>query len=53
MNRCDGQLTTGFLQGINSRLQAAQSRARGYRPNRNFIAMACLIAGRLDFGLPS
>ncbi|HAI20353.1 MAG TPA: ISL3 family transposase, partial [Clostridiales bacterium UBA8153] len=43
LNWCDGQPTTGFLQGINSRLQAGKSRARGYRPNRNFIAMAYLI----------
>lgn len=53
LNWFDSQLTTGFLEGINSLLQAAKSRARGYRTNKNFITMAYLIAGKLDFGLPT
>ncbi len=55
-----GNLTTRQHQQLdtlkhhnNSLLQAAKSRARGYRTNRNFINMAYLIAGKLDFGLPT
>lgn len=53
LNWFDSHLTTGLLEGINSLLQAAKSRARGYRSDRNFIAMAYLIAGKLDFRLPT
>jgi len=53
LNWFDSQLTIGFLEGINSLIQAAKARARGYRTNRNIITMAYLIAGKLDFGLPT
>ena len=42
------RITNGVLEGINSLLQAARAKARGYRSTRNFIAMAYLIAGKLD-----
>ena len=45
----DSELTTGFLEGINSLIQAAKARARGYRNPRNMISMAYLIAGKLRF----
>lgn len=45
----DSELTTGFLEGINSLIQAAKARARGYRNPRNMITMAYLIAGKLKF----
>ncbi len=45
----DSMLTTGFLEGINSLIQAAKARARGYRNPRNMISMAYLIAGKLKF----
>ena len=45
----DSVLTTGFLEGINSLIQAAKARARGYRNPRNMITMAYLIAGKLKF----
>ena len=45
----DSKLTTGFLEGINSLIQAAKARARGYRNPRNMISMAYLIAGKLRF----
>jgi len=38
----------GLLEGINSLVQAAKRRARGYRTTRNLIAMVYLIAGKLD-----
>jgi len=33
--------------------QAAEAKARGYRTTRNLIAMAYLLAGKLDFDLPT
>src|SRR5664279_3971896 len=45
----DSELTTGFLEGINSLVQAAKVRARGYRNPRNMITMAYLIACKLKF----
>jgi transposase len=42
-------LTNGILEGINSLIQAAKAKARGYRTTRNIIAMAYLIAGKLRF----
>jgi transposase len=45
------QVSNGVLEGINSMIQAAKARARGYRSKRNLIAMAYLIAGRLNFNL--
>jgi transposase len=45
----DSALTTGFLEGINSLIQSAKARARGYRNPRNMISMAYLIAGKLRF----
>lgn len=42
-------LTTGYLEGVNSLIQAAKARARGYRNPRNMISMAYLIAGKLKF----
>jgi hypothetical protein len=41
--------TNGILEGINSLIQAAKAKARGYRAARNIIAMAYLIAGKLRF----
>jgi hypothetical protein len=44
-------LANGLLEGINSLLKAAKSKARGYRTIRNLITMAYLTAGKLDFNL--
>ena len=49
----DSHLTNALLEGMNSLIQAAKSRARGYRSNRNFIAMAYLIGAKLEFELPT
>jgi len=43
--------TNGLLEGINSLIQAAKAKARGYRSIRNLIAMAYLIAAKLKFNL--
>jgi transposase len=42
-------LTNGILEGINSLIQAAKAKARGYRTTRNIVAIAYLIAGKLRF----
>jgi transposase len=46
-------ITNAALEGINSLIQAAKARARGYRTAQNFITMAYLIAGKLTFNLPT
>lgn len=47
------RLTSGVIEGINSMAQAARARARGYRSPKTFKNMIYLIAGRLQFSLPS
>ena len=49
----DSQLSNGFLEANNGLIQAAKRRARGYRTTKNLINMAYLIAGKLDFRLPT
>lgn len=44
-------LTNAVMEGLNSLLQAAKRKARGYRLHKTFITMAYLIAGKLDFGI--
>jgi transposase len=44
-------LANGILEGINSLIQAAKAKARGYRTTRNLIAITYLIAGKLPFKL--
>jgi len=46
-------ITNAVLEGLNSLIQAAKARARGYRTAKNFITMAYLIAGQLTFNLPT
>jgi len=43
-------VSNGLLEGLNSLIQAAKRRARGYRTNRNYIAMIYLVAGKLNPG---
>jgi len=47
------QINNGILEGINSLIQAAKAKARGYRTTKNLIAMTYLIGGKLNFGLPT
>ncbi|MGH2843931.1 MAG: ISL3 family transposase [Solirubrobacteraceae bacterium] len=44
------RISNGLLEGLNSLIQAAKRRARGYRTNRNYIAMIHLVAGKLNPG---
>jgi transposase len=48
----DTHIANGILEGINSLVQAAKAKARGYRSSHNLKAMIYLIAGKLDI-LPS
>ena len=47
------KLTNGILEGMNSLIQAAKSRARGYRTNKNLITMIYLLGAKLNFPLPT
>lgn len=47
------RVSNGILEGINSLVQAAKARARGFRTTRNLITMTYLIAGKLEFNLPT
>ena len=41
-------INNGILEGINSLVQAAKAKARGYRSDRNLSTIIYLIAGKLD-----
>ena len=47
------RITNGMLEAMNSLVQAAKVRARGYRTTENFITMAYLVCGKLSFNLPT
>ena len=46
-------INNGTLEAINSLVQAAKARARGYRTTKNLISMIYLIAGKFNFNLPT
>lgn len=45
------KLTNALLESINSLIQAAKARAKGFRNPQNLITIAYLIAGKLNFKL--
>jgi len=47
------KINNGILEGINSLIQAAKAKARGYRTTKNLINMIYLIGGKLEFRLPT
>ena len=49
----DSRISNGILEGINSLIQAAKAKARGFRSTRNLITVVYLIAGKLDMKLPT
>ncbi len=49
----NSKIANGLIEGINSLVQAAKAKARGYRSVRNLIAIVYLLAGKLDFRLPA
>jgi transposase len=44
----ESRISNGLLEGLNSLVQAAKRRARGYRSTRNYIAMIYLTVGKLN-----
>ena len=44
--------SNGLLEGMNSLIQAAKARSRGFRNVQNFITMIYLIGAKLEFHLP-
>lgn len=52
VNYSETNLNNGILEGINSKIQLAKKRARGYRNINNFINMIYFIAGKLKFDYP-
>ena len=49
----DSHIANGLIEGINSLVQAAKAKARGYRNRETLKAMTYLIAGKLDLKLPT
>jgi transposase len=49
----ESKIANGLIEGINSLVQAAKAKARGYRSMRNLKAMVYLLAGKLDLRLPA
>jgi transposase len=52
MNYIESRINNGILEGINSQIQLAKKRARGYRNTKNFINMVYFICGKLKFDHP-
>ena len=52
INYFQSKLNNGILEGINSKIQLAKKRARGYRNIHNFIDMIYFVAGKLKFDYP-
>jgi transposase len=47
------KIANGIIEAINSLVQAAKAKARGYRSTRNLKAIIYLIAGKLQLALPT
>ena len=52
VNFCETEINNGILEGINSKVQLAKRRARGYRCSQNFINMIYFLCGKLKFDYP-
>jgi transposase len=52
VNFCEAEINNGVLEGINSKVQLAKRRARGYRCTNNFINMIYFLCGKLKFDYP-
>ena len=46
------RISNGLLEGINSLIQTAKRKARGFRSTTNLITMVYLLAGKLNLPLP-
>jgi len=52
VNFCETEINNGILEGINSKIQLAKRRARGYRRTNNLINMVYFLCGKLKFDYP-
>lgn len=52
INYIESKVNNGILEGLNSKIQLAKKRARGYRNTQNFINMIYFICGKLKFNYP-
>jgi len=52
LNWFSSRISNGILEGINSLIQAAKARARGYRNSKTIITMSYIISSHLKFSLP-
>lgn len=51
VNYHQSNINNGILEGLNSVIQAAKSKARGYKTFRNYKNIVYLLTGRLDFSI--
>ncbi len=51
VNYHQSNINNGILEGLNSVIQAAKSKARGYKTFRNYKNIVYLLTGKLDFSL--
>ena len=47
----DSKIANGLIEGINSLVQAAKAKTRGYRSPPNLMAIIYLITGKIDLKL--
>lgn len=52
VNYFDSKLTNGILEGINSKIQLAKRRARGFKSVKNYINMIMFTCGKLKLEYP-
>lgn len=52
INYIESRINNGILEGLNSKIQLAKKRARGYGNINNFINMIYFICGKLKFNYP-
>ena len=52
INYITSRINNGVLEGINSKIQLAKRRARGFRNTTNFINMIYFTCGKLKFNYP-
>jgi len=52
LNWFSSNISNGILEGINSLIQAAKARARGYRNSKTLITISYMISSQLKFDLP-
>ncbi|MCL6444924.1 MAG: transposase [Alicyclobacillus sp.] len=49
----DTHVNNAIIESMNSLIQAAKHRAKGYRTARNLVAIIYLLLGKPDFSLPT